>query len=83
LKERGAGATNETLKIRRIAMDPKQMAEWAYSHACDRCRSGEKCELDACINAQEVALFLQRLERVDTVDFHGNPIDGWLIRDRH
>jgi hypothetical protein len=63
-------------------MDPQQMAEWAYSHACDKCHAGEPCEMDACLNAQEVTDFLKRVERVDTTDAQGNALKGWLVRDQ-
>ena len=63
-------------------MDPTGMAEWAYSHACDRCHAGEPCELDACINAQKVADFLRRMVRVDTTDASGQKIKGWMVPDR-
>jgi hypothetical protein len=63
-------------------MDPKAMAQWAYSHACDRCHAGEECGIDACISAQEVAGFLERMERIDTTDDTGRRIRGWMVADQ-
>jgi hypothetical protein len=63
-------------------MDPQKMAEWAYSHACDKCHAGEVCEMDACINASEVADFLKKTVRIDTTDAGGQPLKGWFIPDQ-
>ena len=63
-------------------MDPLQMAEWAYSQECDKCHAGEPCELDACLNADEIANFLKRLERLDTSDKSGNHLRGWFVPDQ-
>jgi hypothetical protein len=63
-------------------MDPQQMAEWAYSHACDKCHAGEACEMDACLNASEVSDFLKRLERFEGTHASGARVRGWFIPDR-
>ncbi len=63
-------------------MDPHDMAEWAYSHACDKCHAGEACEIDACINAREIADFLRRVERVETKDQSGRTLQGWYVPDK-
>lgn len=63
-------------------MDPKGMAEWAYSHACDKCHAGEACEIDACLEAKDVAEFLQRVRRLDTTTGDGERLRGWFVPDR-
>jgi hypothetical protein len=63
-------------------MDPKQMAEWAYSHACDKCHAGEVCEMDACLNASEVSDFLKRVERFEGTNASGTKVRGWFVPDQ-
>jgi hypothetical protein len=63
-------------------MDPHNMATWAYSHACDKCQAGETCQLEACINAQEVADFLKRHYRFEGVDSSGKQVRGWFVPDQ-
>jgi hypothetical protein len=63
-------------------MDPQQMAEWAYSFACEKCHSGEECEVDQCLNASEVSDFLKRVERFKGTDERGTPVRGWFVPDR-
>lgn|GEM_PF-720365 len=62
-------------------MDPHEMADWAYSYACDSCHRGEDCNIDACLNAGEVSDFLKRLERFEGTDRDGNSVHGWFARD--
>lgn len=63
-------------------MEPKEMAKWAYSHACDKCHAGELCNLSACISAKDIADFLERHERLEGTDSHGNPVRGWFVADK-
>lgn len=62
-------------------MEPQEMAEWAYSHACEGCHGGQECKLDACYNATEVSEFLKRLERFEGTDANGNSVRGWFVPD--
>jgi hypothetical protein len=62
-------------------MDPEQMADWAYSYACDKCHRGEDCEIDACMNASEVSDFLKRVHRFEGTDSEGHSVRGWFAPD--
>jgi hypothetical protein len=72
----------KTTKKEDVLMDPQQMADWAYSHACDKCHSGEECKMDECLNASEVSDFLKRMERFEGKGADGASVRGWFIRDQ-
>ena len=38
-------------------MNPEQMAQWAWSHACEKCQSEGDCEIEECLNAQGYPIF--------------------------
>ena len=43
-------------------MNPEQMSDWAWSHACGMQREGD-CEIEECLNTQDVSDFLKRVVR--------------------
>ncbi|HTY25028.1 MAG TPA: hypothetical protein VMC85_17990 [Desulfomonilaceae bacterium] len=63
-------------------MNPEQMADWAWSHACEKCQTEGDCEIEECLNAQEVSDFLKRVARFEGRDNSGNAVRGWFVPDQ-
>jgi hypothetical protein len=63
-------------------MNPEQMADWAWSHACEKCQTEGDCEIEECLNAQEVSDFLKRVIRFEGKDASGTPVRGWFVPDQ-
>ena len=63
-------------------MNPRQMAEWAFNHACEKCRTDQECEIDECLSATEVSDFLKRIVRFEGKDNMDKPVRGWFVPDQ-
>ena len=63
-------------------MNPQQMADWAWSHACEKCHTEGDCEIEECLNAQEVSDFLKRVRRFEGKDDSGKTVRGWFVPDQ-
>jgi hypothetical protein len=60
-------------------MEPRDMSKWAYRYTCSKCKAGDPCELEECMNAKVVGDHLSRARWIDTIDRDGKALKGWFV----